>query len=161
MVLVFFEILFLQVQYTYTGGISELTRVDDCFLRIRCKLSWILNHMDLGLHFFYVTLDSFYLFFLLGLHHIYASLRENGFPDLQVRQKPKRGKGEEDDASSPKLNLTDPSAYSTMPVQLLRDARPKDWVTYCSTSTVYARVQCREPKTWQKKVQLYCKDDWL
>ena len=27
--------------------------------------------------------------------------------------------------------------------------------------TVYALVQCREPKTGQNKGQFYCKDDWL
>ena len=30
-----------------------------------------------------------------------------------------------------------------------------------SPIAVYARVQCREPKTGQKKVQFYCEDDWL
>ena len=48
---------------------------------------------------------------------------------------------------------------SNVPVPWLRDATPAGWVTYCST--VYARVHCREPKTGQKKVHFYCKDDWL
>ena len=30
-----------------------------------------------------------------------------------------------------------------------------------SPIAVYARVQCREPKTGQKKVQFCCEDDWL
>ena len=59
-----FSLKFYFYKYTYTGGISELTRVDDCFYRIRCKLSWILNHMDLGLHFFwrYIGLILSFLF---------------------------------------------------------------------------------------------------
>ena len=46
-----------------------------------------------------------------------------------------------------------------MPVPWLREARLAGWVAYCST--VYARRQCREPKTGQEKVQLYCEDDTL
>ena len=43
-----------------------------------------------------------------------------------------------------------PLPYCTLSVQLLREAWPAGWVTY-------ARVQCREPKTGQKKVQLKSK----
>ena len=50
-----------------------------------------------------------------------------------------------------------PQPYSTMPAPWLRDARPGAG----SPIAVYAWVQCREPKTGQKKVQFYCKDDWL
>ena len=49
--------------------------------------------------------------------------------------------------------------YNAVPVPLLSDARPAGWVTYCST--VYARVQCGEPKTGQLKVQFYCEYDSL
>ena len=45
-----------------------------------------------------------------------------------------------------------PLPYSTVPVPQLSDARPAGWVI--CYSTVYARVQCREPKTGQQKVQL-------
>ena len=44
-----------------------------------------------------------------------------------------------------------PLPYSTMPVPQFKDARPTGWVTFYST--VYARVQRREPKTGQEKVQ--------
>ena len=40
---------------------------------------------------------------------------------------------------------------------IVRDVRLAGWVTY----TVYARVQYRETKTGQQKVQFYCEDDWL
>ena len=62
------------------------------------------------------------------------------------------GKKKGVDASSIKLNLTDPCRTNTVPVQWLRDARMAGWVTCCST--VYARVQYREPKTGQLKVKL-------
>ena len=62
-------------------------------------------------------------------------------------------KGKGADSSSLKLNLTDPCRilYSTVPVPLLRDAIGRQ---AGSTVSVYARVQCPEPKTGQKKVQL-------
>ena len=43
-----------------------------------------------------------------------------------------------------------PLPYSTVPVPLLRDTRPAG---HGSTVSVYARVQCREPKTGHLKVQ--------
>ena len=61
--------------------------------------------------------------------------RERGFLDEKVGQ-PYRLIIEQDqtrqvaNSSSVKLNLTDPccTVYSTVPVQLLRDARPAGWV---------------------------------
>ena len=66
-------------------------------------------------------------------------------------------KGVGGDATSVKLNLTDPCCilpcqYHGCGMQGRRAGSP---------IAVYARVQCREPKTGQQKVQFYCEDDIL
>ena len=66
----------------------------------------------------------------------------------------KRGEG---DASSLKLNLTDPCR--TVPCQY--NGRGMPGRRAGSPIAVYARVQCQEPKTGQEKVQFYCEDDSL
>ena len=35
------------------------------------------------------------------------------------------------------------------------------WLGHLLAIAVYARVQCREPKTGQERVQFYCEDDIL
>ena len=50
-----------------------------------------------------------------------------------------------------------PLPYSTVPAPRLRDASQRAG----SPIAVYARVQCRDPKTGQEKVQFYCKYDSL
>ena len=66
-------------------------------------------------------------------------------------------RGEEGVASPLKLNLTDPCR--TVRCQYHGWGMPG--CRAGSPFAVYAWVQCREPKTGQKKVQFYCKDDWL
>ena len=60
-----------------------------------------------------------------------------------------RGKGGDGDASSLKLNLTDPcrTAYSTVPVPLSRDAMPAGWVNcFCICTSTTLRAQNRAAK---------------
>ena len=64
---------------------------------------------------------------------------------ISIQPEGKRGGG---GSSSFELNLTDPCRTWGM---LGRRAG--------STVSVYAQVQCREPKTGQQKVQLYCEDE--
>ena len=60
-------------------------------------------------------------------------------------------------ASLLKLNLTDPCRI--VPCQYHCLGMPGRQAG--SPIAVCARVQCREPKTGQKKVQFCCEDDWL
>ena len=61
------------------------------------------------------------------------------------------------DSSSLKVSLTD--ACRTVPCQYNGWGMPGRWAG--SPIAVYTRVQCREPKTEQEKVQFYCEDDSL
>ena len=82
---------------------------------------------------------SLVLYYTLSLRFLSCSHR------ISIQQEGKRGGG---GSSSLKLNLTDP--YRTWGMLGRRAG---------STVSIYAQVQCREPKTGQQKVQFYFEDE--